>query len=550
MYEQSLLLKPPPVSRKRWSVSWVWLVPIIAALVGISMVVHKATTAGPQIIVSFLTAEGLEANKTQVKYKNVVVGKVTAIALDADRSHVDATIELDGSAKHFALEDTRFWVVRPRIGANGISGVDTLLSGAFIGADAGSSEVLAQRFVGLETPPSVVYGQKGSQYTLHTDDLGSLDIGASVYYRRITVGQVVGYQLAGDGKSVDVQVFVNAPNDHFVTTDTRFWNASGVDISLSAEGLKLETQSVSSILAGGIAFVEPKYSPDPVLAKEHSQFTLFSDQATALAPTDGKSYFVGMRFDQPLRGLNVNAPVVFQGVDIGRVVSIDLDFDQAKQAFPTVVGAVIYPSRLGRAHEKMLGNNDPDDAVRASRVLGRLIDNGLRAQPRSGNLLTGQLYIALDFIPHASTVKFDVAARPSIIPTVPGSLDKLQVQLQAIVDKVSQLPLEQISNNLNGSLGELHETLQLVNGSVLPGVNGVIAQATKTLNAANESFAEDSPQRQQLGEALGEMQRTSRSVRVLTDFLSRHPESLIRGRLPQGAPQSYSPGLPLSRPTE
>lgn len=547
MTEQSPSPAEPPIDRKRWRPSLVWLVPIVAALVGLAMMVHNIANTGPKIIVSFMTAEGLEANKTQVKYKNVVVGKVISIGLNPDRSHVDATIELDISAKYFTYEGTRFWVVRPRVGTNGISGIDTLLSGAFIGADAGTSDLVKERFTGLETPPPIVYGEKGGRYTLHTNDLGSLDIGSSVFYRRITVGQVVGYGLSEDGKNVDVQIFVNAPYDKFVTRDTRFWNASGVDVSLSADGLKVDTQSVAAILSGGIAFLQPQYSPDPVVANNESQFTLFSDQAGALAPADGKSYFVRMQFDQSLRGLSSNAPIVFQGVEIGKVVSIDLDFDPVKQAFPTSVGAVIYPARLGRAHEKMLNNADPDDEVRARKMLARLIENGLRAQARSANLLTGQLYIALDFIPQAVPVSFDAQSRPSVIPTVPGSLDKLQVQLQAFVDKVGKLPLEQIAGNLNGSLGELQETLLQVNTHVLPRLNSIIVQADKTLAAASESFSEDSPQRQQLGEALSEMQRTSRSVRVLTDLLGRYPESLIRGRIKESAPESYRGMVPLSR---
>jgi paraquat-inducible protein B len=537
----------PEVKRRRFNVSLVWLVPIVAALVGLSMVIHNARSAGPEITVNFLTAEGLEANKTQVKYKNVVIGKVIAIALSEDRGHVEAKIALDASAKSFAVDDSRYWVVRPRIGAGGISGVDTLLSGAFIGADPGSSGKIVDRFVGLETPPPVTYGEKGTRYSLKTDDLGSLDVGSSVYYRRIPVGQVVSYKLSDDGKGVTVEIFVNAPNDKFVTSDTRFWNASGVDVSLTAGGLKVNTQSVSSILAGGIAFVEPKYSPDPQLAEENTQFQLFADQDSALAPPDGEPRYIRMRFDQPLRGLVVNAPVEFHGVNLGRVVSVDLDFDPTKMDFPTVIGAVIYPKRLGKAHDKLLGEKTADDDARGIQVITALVEHGLRAQARNGNLLTGQLYIALDFIPGAKQVKFDATANPPEIPTVPGSLDKLQEQLQGVVDKIAKLPIDQIANNLNGSLDQLQKTLKQVNGEVLPQMRDTLVQTKKTLADANSSFSEDSPQRQQLGQAMEEVQRTARSVRVLTDFLGRHPEALIRGRLKDSQPDGYKSAPSTSR---
>ncbi|QJI29065.1 MCE family protein [Pseudomonas sp. ADAK18] len=539
----------PEVRSRRFNVSLVWLVPIVAALIGLSMVVHKAMSVGPQIVVTFLTAEGLEANKTQVKYKNVVIGKVTSIALSDDRAHIDATIELDQSAAAFTKRDTRFWVVRPRIGAGGVSGVDTLLSGAFIGADPGEAKDTEDNFVGLENPPAITYGQKGKRFTLHTADLGSLDIGSAVYYRRIQVGQVVSYQLAADGKGVDVDIFVNAPNDQYVRKDSRFWNASGVDVSLGANGLKVNTQSVASILAGGVAFIEPNYSVDKSLADERAEFTLFDDLETALARPDGQGRYVQMRFDQSLRGLTVNSAVEFLGVNVGRVVSVDLDYDAKAETFPTVIGAVIYPNRLGKAHDKLALMGD-DDEAKGVHLMEQMVKHGLRAQARSANLLTGQLYISMNFVPNAKPVTFDSTARPMLIPTVPGSLDKAQEQLQAFVDKLSKIPIDQIADNLNGSLGQLNKTLANVNGQVLPEMRDTLVQTRKTLATANDSFAEDSPQRQQLGQAMDEVQRTARSVRVLTDFLGRHPEALIRGRLKDGKPDAYQPTPSTSREIE
>ena len=528
----------PQIRKRRFSISLVWLVPIVAALVGLSMVVNSWLRAGPQVNVSFQTAEGLEANKTQVKYKNVVIGTVTRIALSEDRTHVTATIDLDKSAEPFTREDTQYWVVRPRIGANGVSGVDTLLSGPFIGADAGRSDVTKKDFVGLENPPPVTYGQRGKRFTLHTDDLGSLDIGSPVYYRRIQVGQVISYNLTEDGKGVDVQVFVNSPNDAFVTDDTRFWNASGIDVSVDASGLKVNTQTIPSILAGGIAFREPNYSPDAKPAPEHYEFTLYNDQQTALAPPSGEPRFIRLRFNQSLRGLAVNAPVEFLGVNIGRVVSVDLDYDPKTQRFPTTVGAVVYPQRLGSAHDKLVKQIGGESEEQSAQLIKRLVEQGLRAQARTGNLLTGQLYIALDFEPKAAKVSFNPNSRPLEIPTVPGGFDKLQEQLQAMVDKISKLPIDSIANNLNGSLNELQKTMKQVNGDVLPQMRGTLEELQNTLKTANETLDEDSPARQQVNQAMDEVQRTARSVRVLTDYLSRHPESLIRGRTEETAPGS------------
>ncbi|PMX03017.1 mammalian cell entry protein [Pseudomonas sp. FW215-R2] len=527
-----------PIKTRRFSISLVWIVPIVAVLVGISLVVHNLMQEGPTIVVTFKTGSGLTANKTEVKYRNVVVGQVSDVELSDDQKSVNATIKLSKQAETFTREDSQFWVVRPRIGAGGVSGIDTLLSGDYIGADIGQSNDRAKYFKGLENPPPITYGEPGRRFNLHASDLGSLDIGSPVYYRKIPVGQVVAYALDPDGKGVNIEVFIHAPNDAYVTENTRFWNASGIDVNVGANGFAVKTESLSTLLVGGIAFRAPDYSPNDVAAADEKSFDLFEDQMTALAPPNGKPQYLSLRFDQSLRGLKVDAPVEFLGMEIGRVVSINLDFDEKKRSFPLNVGIVIYPQRLGRAHEKMLKvlNHNPDDEAAGVRLIGTFIDNGLRAQARSGNLLTGQLYIALDFFPKAEKVAFDPTARPISVPTVPGSLEQLQEKLEAMVDKLNKLPVERIAGNLDSNLVELRKGLTQFNAKTLPGVQSTLADVSKTLQSASSTLAEDSPQREQLTQTLDELGRMSRSLRELSDYLGRHPESLIRGRPDNAAP--------------
>lgn len=527
-----------PVKTRRFSISLVWIVPIVAVLVGISLVVHNLMQEGPTIVVTFKTGSGLTANKTEVKYRNVVVGQVSDVELADDQKSVNATIKLAKQAETFTREDSKFWVVRPRIGAGGVSGIDTLLSGDYIGADIGQSDSRGKYFKGLENPPPITYGEPGRRFNLHSSDLGSLDIGSPVYYRKIPVGQVVAYALDPDGKGVNIEVFIHAPNDAFVTENTRFWNASGIDVNVGANGFAVKTESLSTLLVGGIAFRAPDYSPNDVAAADEKSFDLFDNQQTALAPPAGKPQYLSLRFDQAMRGLKVDAPVEFLGMEIGRVVSINLDYDEKKRSFPVNVGIVIYPQRLGRAHEKMLKvlNHNPEDEAAAVRLIGTFVDNGLRAQARSGNLLTGQLYIALDFFPKAEKVAFDPTARPIVIPTIPGSLEQLQEKLEAMVDKLNKLPVERIAGNLDGNLVELRKSLTQFNAKTLPSVQNTLADVSKTLQSANSTLAEDSPQREKLTQTLDELGRMSRSLRELSDYLGRHPESLIRGRPDNAAP--------------
>jgi len=520
------------VRTRRLNFSLVWIVPILALLVGASLVVRNYLEKGPVISISFRTGEGLVAHKTQVRYRSVVIGEVSSVELADDRKSVVAKVELSKEAESFATQGARYWVVRPRIGAGGVSGVDTLLSGAFIGADAGESKNPEKTFTGLESPPPVTYGEKGKRFLLSADDLGSLDIGSSIYYRRIPVGEVVSYALKEDGEGVDIGVFVQAPYDAFVTTNTRFWNASGIDMEVGANGLKVETQSLSSVLMGGLAFAAPESFSRGEPAADQQSFTLFADRDAALAPPTGKAQYLRLRFDQSMRGLSPGAPVEFKGVEFGKVTSVTLDYDAKKQVFPVVVDAVIYPQRLGPVHQKMLQafNHTPEDDAGARRLIGTFVEHGLRAQARSGNLITGQMFISLDFYPDAPKVQFDGSAQPIVIPTVPGSLEKLQEQLQHVVERLGKLPLESIAGNLDGTLREMRNTLKRVDGQTLPGVTATLEQLQKTLRSANSAIADDSPQREKLGDTLQELERMSRSLRDLADYLGRHPESLIRGR--------------------
>jgi paraquat-inducible protein B len=309
-------------------------------------------------------------------------------------------------------------------------------------------------------------------------------------------------------------------------------------VSVGANGFAVKTESLSALLVGGIAFRAPEYSPNDQPASEDKAFDLFEDQQTALAPPNGKAQYLSLRFDQALRGLKVDAPVEFLGMEIGRVVGVNLDFDVKKRSFPVNVGIVIYPQRLGQAHLKLLEalKHDPNDEAASVRLIGSFIENGLRAQARSGNLLTGQLYIALDFYPKAEKVAFDPTARPVVIPTIPGSLEQLQEKLEGMVNKINQLPIERIAGNLDSNLVELRKGLVQFNARTLPGVQTTLADVSKTLQSASSTLAEDSPQREQLTQTLDELGRMSRSLRELSDYLGRHPESLIRGRPDNAAP--------------
>ncbi|MEJ7687077.1 MAG: MlaD family protein [Variovorax sp.] len=540
MSEEDTKLPDPAIERRRnWMPSLIWLIPIVAALVGITLVAKILLDRGPEVVLTFKTAEGLQAGRTAVKYKDVQIGTVQTIRLAEDRSHVRVSVQLTKEAKGFTAVDTRFWVVRPRLDTSGISGLGTLLSGAYIGADAGVAEDTAKEFTGLEVPPIVTRDASGRQYLLRAQDIGSLDIGSPVFFRRIKVGQVAAIELDQDGRGVTLRVFVNAPYDKFVGANTRFWHASGLDVELGASGVKLRTQSLATVLLGGIAFQAPDGANGPV-AQENASFALAEDEALAMKEPDGPSQTILMYFNQSLRGLSPGAPVDFRGVVIGEVKSIGIEFDRNEREFKMPVLVQIYPDRLRRGAVGAPRESRLSQLERVKFLIGK----GLRAQLRTGNLLTGQVYVALDFFPKAPAVAFDPARNPAEMPTVQNSLDEIQSQIGEIASKLNKVPFDEIGTDLRKTLATLDKTLRgaeqltkSLNNDVAPemtaamkDVRKTLATADKTLGAAQRTIAEDAPLQQDLRQTLQEVTRAAGSLRVLTDYLERHPESLIRGK--------------------
>ena len=527
-------LPTPAVQNRRWIPRLVWVVPIAAAVIGISLLIRNWENAGPQITISFLSGEGVQVGKTLVKYRDVTVGQVSAVVLSADHQTVVVTANLSKDAAGLLKEDTQFWIVRPRFGVGSVSGLDTLLSGVYIGMKTGTATRREHEFVGLENPPALAHGPHGRELQLHAARVGSLSIGSPVYFRQFQVGRVIDENLLPDG-STRVTAFVEAPYDGFVKPVTRFWNASGIDVKLGADGLKVQTESLAAVLAGGLAFDD---GPTEVVsaAAMPNDFTLYKNETEAMAPPDGEPHYVRMRFAQALRGLDVGAPVEFVGVNIGSVIAVDLGYERRDKSFPVVVTAKLYPRRMGDAYEILTAQGKTESEETLAAFVGTLVQRGLRAQPRSASLLTGKLYIALDFLRTSPRVAFDASDRPVELPTVNGSFQELEANIGRLVKKVNDLPLEQIAADLHTDLTDLHETLSELHGRVLPSAVDTLSALRGTLDTANRTLDVESPLQRGLTETLLEARSTLQAVRELADYIDRHPDALLRGRRPQKMP--------------
>lgn len=522
---------------RRFRIPLVWVIPLVAALIGVFLALHTWYQQGPDITIRFKTGEGLEAGKTRIKYKDVDVGQIDSVTLAEDGSYVIAGARLARSADHLLVDDTRFWMVSARVSGSAVSGLGTLLSGTYVGLDAGKSAEARREFTALDDAPVVSFDVPGRYFTLHAETLGSIGIGTPVYFRRMQAGQVTGYRLGEHGKRIEVRVFIKAPYDRFVTDDTRFWNAGGVDVKLGADGVQVNTESLTSILAGGLAFLTPADSPDEPAAAERS-FRLFANREEAIRwQVDERQHYV-LRFTESVRGLSVGAPVDFRGITIGEVIAIQPQLSPASAEISMQVEVSLQPGRLrtpGSKSHLPAGATSEDAAFRA--FVDQLVAKGLRAQLRNGNLVTGQLYVALDFFPGAGAARPDWAASPPRLPTQRGSLDELQTTLMRIVGKLDKLPIEEIGTDtrkllasLQRSVDETEALLKRIDNLTDGEVRSTIVEARSAIADTRKLIASDAPLQQDLRASLQELGRAAQALRHLADTLDRHPEALLRGK--------------------
>lgn len=539
--------------RQSKGLSIVWLVPMVALAISGWLLYKSWSEKGPLITITFKNAEGIEAGSSKIKYKDVEIGAVEEITFSADMKDVVIKARMNKVAEPHLTDNTSFWIVRPRIIAGRVSGLGTLLSGSFINMDPGRSGNQRTNFTGLEETPTVTTDDPGKYYILKAEGLGSLDIGSAVTYRQIKVGQVVGYSFDDSGQAVNIRIFVNAPHDKQISTSTRFWNASGFELNLDATGIKLDTESLSSILSGGISFDLLPLGKPGAVAPENTTFELYSSRkAVSEQKFQLKDSWL-VYFDQSVRGLTIGAPVEFQGIKIGEVSSINLKFESVTMSFRTPVMLRIEPERIfGR---------DPDLTTRDGHaILKTFVARGMRAVLKNGNLLTGQLLIDFDFYPELPAKKIAYENSIPVLPTRQTELQLLADNLNSILNKVEKIPFQQISTDLqallktantaiahipvqalsddlrttlksaNSSMARIDSMAESFNAQTTPAITSALEQLTKTLIDLEQSIGSESPANYQLRQTMRDMSTAVRSLRSLSDSLDQHPESIIYGK--------------------
>jgi paraquat-inducible protein B len=509
---------------------------------GLWIVLHTWLTEGPTITIRFETAEGLEEGKTQVKMLSVEVGLVEEVALNTDASGVTATVRLDRQVEPLLREDTQFWVVRARVGASGVSGIGTLLSGAYIELAPGTGDTGTRSYVGLEAPPLTPAGSPGKHLIL-TSQRAEVSLGDPVLYRGFKVGRVESMDFIPQTEQARYSIFIDAPYDQLIHSGTRFWDASGISVSASAEGFRLKVDSIDTLLLGGVTFGSPPGMERGAEVDAGTEFQLYGSYDDILEnPYREGTYYV-IQFDQTVAGLVPNAPVTYRGVRIGRVERVLLaDVGAPEIGAPEV--RVVVPVLVYLQPGLLKLPDEPASVSQLREAIAIGVSNGLRATLKTGNLLTGRKEVALDYYPAASdqagiaeTARF---RDYDVIPSVEAGAGRIAVELNALVAKINSLPLEDTVVGLNRTLEKMENALATLDTGVAS-ITGIVntpstrqlpaelAGSLRELRTVLESFGSGSDVYTNLNASLANLDRTLENLDQLTRELSERPSSVIFG---------------------
>jgi len=551
---------PQAATRRSRRISIIWIVPLVAVAIGAWLAWDTLSKEGPTIKISFDGGEGLQAGQSQLKYKDIVFGTVKSLALSPDQTHVVVTVATTRQAERLLTEGTIFWVVKPRLFAGNVSGIETLLSGSYIGmlpaATAGKSQ---REFVGREDPPVLGAHVAGRTFFLKSKRIGAVSVGSPIFFRDLAVGEVLGWDIADMAEYVTIHAFVRAPYDSYVHDQTRFWNASGVSIKLGGTGIDVQMESLKALLLGGVAFETPVAEIHTAETSEDHVFPLFADRETANAASYTRKIPAISYFSGSVSGLAPGAAVTVHGLKVGEVTDVRLTYDAAKDAVLAPVRYEIEPERVVGVGKRVFKTDA--ESVQA------LLKQGLRASLQSANLITGQQNVALDFVTDAPAAEVSMDGQDFVVPAGEGGgFAGLTASATELLNKVNQMPFDQIGKNLDGILKSVNDLaqgpqmkkaltelagmmasaqnmVQNLNSGLSPaakqlpevtaGLQKTLANANKLVLSLDSGYGDNTKFNRDMDRLLAQANDALRSIRALSDLLARHPEALIKGR-PEG----------------
>jgi paraquat-inducible protein B len=525
------------VRPRRWF-AWVWVVPIVAAGLVVWLAWRSLADRGPTITIAFKGAEGLQAGQTKIQHRDVDVGTVESLELTPDMSRVIVHARMTRQAAPYLNENTRFYIVAPHVGFGGISGLSTIVSGTYIEMYPGKDGSPQRHFVALDEPPILPPDTPGRSFTLEAPDLGSLTRGSPISYSGVSVGEVEGYQLAKDGTRVTVTAFIRAPWDDLVHPETRFWNAGGVDMTFGAQGFRVRASSWQQLLSGGIAFETPETALTAAPSPAGADFKLYENRGYALRTPRGPEVVYIAKFEGNQRGVMPGVPVELEGNEVGEVKEAHLMYDEHRHMLLTRVTFSIDPDRVKIEGMVPPVGADARDAVKS--WMKTLVDHGLRAQVSSLSFLTGQRLVALDMTPDAPPAHVRASGDGLEFPTTSsGDLADILQSLRGVLQNLNRATSGPQLGHALQSLDRTLTRLDDMTRDVEPDIKSLVKSLRDTADAAQGTLSAvqsmmggsgNGATNTDLPKAMRELTEAARSVRVLADYLDRHPESLLRGR--------------------
>jgi len=542
---------PHATARRSRRLSIIWIVPLVAVAIGAWLAWDTLSKEGPTIKISFDSGEGLQAGQSQLKYKDIVFGTVKSLALSPDQTHVIVTVGTTRQAEPLLTEGTVFWVVKPRLFAGNISGIETLLSGSYIGMLPAAAAGKTQReFVGREDPPVLGAHVAGRTFFLKSKRIGAVSVGSPIFFRDLAVGEVLGWDIADMAEYVTIHAFIRAPYDSYVHDQTRFWNASGVSVKLGGTGVEVQMESLKALLLGGVAFETPVADIHTAETPEDHIFPLFADRETANAASYTRKIPAISYFPGSVSGLAPGAAVTVHGLKVGEVTDVRLIYDAAKDAVLAPVRYEVEPERVVGVGKRVF--NTDEESVRA------LLKQGLQASLQSANLITGQQNVALDFVTDAPPAEVTMDGPDFVVPaTEGGGFSGLTASATELLNKVNTMPFDQIGKSLEGILKSVNDVaqgpqmkksltdlagmiasaqgmIQRLDTKQLPelvsGLDKTLTSANKLVLSLDSGYGDNTKFNRDLERVLVQANDSLRSIRALSDLLARHPEALIKGR--------------------
>jgi len=305
------------------SISIIWLLPMIAVFIGGWLLVKSLVESPIEITIDFPSGTGMEVGKTKVIYEGITAGVVTDIRLDTtDLEGVFATVEIDRRAEPLLRESTQFWLVKPEISLSGVTGLETIVTGNYIGVKIGLSGKKSNYFKALDSPPPMDSQVPGLHLELHARDLGSLHVDAPVLFKKIVVGSITQYALKPQQDLVSLRVHIRPEYADLVSKNSRFWNVSGIRASADLSGLKVQAESLLSVVQGGITFDAPPITDANPAAGNGDVFQLYDDFEAAK-----RGVLAKIQFSPPVKLEPGKTKIVFNGFDAGLVQSVEFSKD-------------------------------------------------------------------------------------------------------------------------------------------------------------------------------------------------------------------------------